>query len=69
MDTAGGTILSDGYLFRVAFPIDGAFPFVFDDITGFELNEFSHFQAVIGTDILARCDFTASRDGRCSLTF
>jgi hypothetical protein len=44
-------------------------PFVFDDVSGFELAETFIFDALIGMDILAQCAFSMERDGRCSLTF
>lgn len=69
INTAGGTIMSDRYLFRIAFPNPTGFPFVFDDLTGFELTNFSHFQALLGMDVLRRCDFTMRRGGSCSLRF
>lgn len=67
--TAGGLIQSERYLFRVGFPQESSFPFIFDDITGFELTDTSAFQAVLGMDVLSHCDFTMRRDGSCSLTF
>ena len=67
INTAGGTVLANRYLFRIAFARTGEFPFVFDDITGFELVYHRAFQAVIGMDVLGRCDFTMARDGLCRL--
>lgn len=67
INTAGGTILANRYLFRIGFPQDSALPFVFDEITGFELIAHGAFQAVLGMDVLARCDFSMSRDGHCVL--
>lgn len=69
INTAGGTILSERYLFRIAFPIANSFPFIFDDITGFELTDYRSFQAILGMDVLSRCDFTMSRTGDCTLRF
>ncbi|UVO50980.1 aspartyl protease family protein [Sphingomonas sp. SUN019] len=69
INTAGGTILAERFLFRVAFPISGSFPHVFDDITGFELTDHGSFQAVLGMDVLCRCDFTMQRNGDCTLRF
>lgn len=65
--TAGGLILVDRYLFRVGFATQGGLPFIFDEIAGFELVEMTNFEAVLGMDVLGRCDFTMRRDGTCSL--
>ena len=67
INTAGGTVVVNRYLFRIAFARTGEFPFVFDDITGFELIAHGAFQAVLGMDVLSRCDFAMTRDGRCTL--
>ncbi|WP_375391132.1 hypothetical protein [uncultured Sphingomonas sp.] len=67
--TAGGIVLSERYLFRVGFPQAQSFPFVFDDLTGFELTDDTAFQAVLGIDVLARCDVVLDRTGRCVLQF
>jgi hypothetical protein len=45
------------------------FPFVFEEVIGIELTNAFEFNALIGMDILAQCDFRSARDGRCSLTF
>lgn len=65
--TAGGIVLSERYLFRVGMPQEQSFPFIFDDITGFELTDDTSFQAVLGMDVLTRCDVHLHRDGRCVL--
>lgn len=67
INTAGGTVLVNRYLFRIAFSRDQGFPFVFDDLTGFELISHASFQAILGMDVLSRCDFSMTRDGRCTL--
>jgi hypothetical protein len=46
-----------------------AFPFVFDEVIGIELTNSFEFGALIGMDLLGRCDFTMRRDGWCSLGF
>lgn len=66
--TAGGIVHSERYLFRVGIPEERSYPFIFDDITGFELTDDSAFQAVLGMDVLSRCDFSMTRDGRCRLS-
>jgi predicted aspartyl protease len=45
------------------------FPFVFDDVIGFELTNAFQFEALLGMDVLSQCDFTTSRSGRCRLGF
>ncbi len=68
----------EGQIERYAFRIglhpsrsgDGpTFPFVFEEVIGIELTNAFEFQALIGMDILARCDFEMRRDGRCRLAF
>lgn len=65
--TAGGLILVDRYLFRIGFATAGGLPFIFDEIAGFELVEMTNFEAVLGMDVLGRCDFEMRRDGACIL--
>lgn len=65
--TAGGLIQAERYLLRVGLQLDEPFPFIFDDIVGFELADHDAFQAVLGMDVLARCDFEMHRDGTCRL--
>jgi predicted aspartyl protease len=69
INTAGGTILSERYLFRLGIPRPGAFPYIFDDVTGFELSDGSSFDALLGMGVLARCDVILLRDGSCTLRF
>jgi hypothetical protein len=45
------------------------FPFVFDEVIGIELTNALEFDALIGMDLLGRCDFAMTRDGSCSLRF
>jgi len=49
--------------------IEPSFPFVFDDVEGFELREGFQPDALLGMDILRQCDFSISRSGKCRLTF
>ena len=65
--TAGGTTMAERFLFRIGIPREQQFPFIFDDITGFELGGSEKFQALLRMDVLSRCDFTMLRDGRCRL--
>jgi len=46
-----------------------AFPFVFDEVIGFELSNSFTFEALIGMDVLSQCDLSMDRFGRCSLRF
>ena len=61
--------------FRVGFQPDfgsldaPAFPFVFDEVIGIELTNAFEFDALVGMDILQRCDFEMRRDGHCRLAF
>ncbi len=73
LSSAQGEGQAERYLFRFALeaPIDGipAFPFVFEEIIGFELTDSFQFDALIGMDILNQCDFEMLRGGMCRLTF
>lgn len=71
-----GSVQGEGqaerYLFRIGLALPDepqSFPFVFDDIEGFELKASFQFDALLGMDILGQCDLVMSRSGRCSLTF
>lgn len=63
------------YAFRVGLEPDRlpdgvpGFPFVFDEVVGIELTNAFEFDALIGMDVLDRCDFSMERTGRCSLRF
>lgn len=63
------------YAFRIGlFPdesdtIKPSFPFIFDEVIGIELANAFEFNALLGMDILAQCDFSMRRDGGCRLTF
>jgi hypothetical protein len=46
-----------------------AFPFIFDEVIGIDLGNAFEFDALIGMDILRRCDFEMRRDGYCRLQF
>ncbi|HEY0026457.1 MAG TPA: retropepsin-like aspartic protease [Allosphingosinicella sp.] len=72
LGSAQGEGQAERYLFRIGLHIPSAepsFPFVFDDVSGFELVDSFSFDGLIGMDILSRCDFEMRRDGRCSLRF
>jgi hypothetical protein len=72
LGSAQGEGQAERYVFRVGLvmPSDQpAFPYVFDDVTGFELSDSFQFEALIGMDILSQCEFSMSRSQMCRLTF
>lgn len=72
LGSAQGLGQAERYLFRVGLrtPADvPTFPFLFDEVSGFELSDSFQLDALIGMDILKQCDFSMSRTGICSLTF
>jgi hypothetical protein len=72
LGSAQGEGQAERYLFRVGVrpatrsPI---FPYVFEDIVGFELAETFQFDALLGMDVLRQCDLAIFRTGACSLKF
>ena len=73
-----GTISGDAQIERFTFRIglnatrqDDApgFPFVFEEVLGFELRDGFAFDALIGMDILAQCGLSLRPDGQCTLAF
>ena len=70
LKSAQGEGQIERYAFRLALrPGGGAFPFVFEEVIGIELTNAFEFNALIGMDILTRCDFSMQRDGACKLIF
>jgi hypothetical protein len=74
LGSAQGEGQAERYLFRIGVAPDTpagapAFPFIFEEVIGFELSNSFQFEALIGMDILNQCDFVMERDGRCSLQF
>ena len=74
LGSAQGEGQAERYLFRVGLKPDAdemmpRFPYVFDDIVGFELVESFQFDALLGMDILRQCDFSMDRDASCRLAF
>ncbi|MFL6863649.1 MAG: aspartyl protease family protein [Allosphingosinicella sp.] len=63
------------YAFRIGLTADSrraeppSFPFLFDEVIGIELTNAFEFDALLGMDILSRCDFSMSRSGVCRLDF
>jgi hypothetical protein len=65
-----GEAQTDRYLFRIGLNIPGSpLPFIFDEVIGFELKNASSFDALLGMDVLRRCDFSMNRRGACRLSF
>ena len=72
LKSAQGEGQVERYAFRVGMRPDDAelaFPFVFEEVIGIELTDAFEFNALIGMDILAQCDFTSDRQAVCSLRF
>jgi hypothetical protein len=72
LGSAQGEGQAERYLFRLAFQLpteNPAFPYVFEDVIGFELAETFLFDVLVGMDVLRHCDFTMLRRGTCSLAF
>ncbi|MEA3002472.1 MAG: hypothetical protein QOH81_1260 [Sphingomonadales bacterium] len=74
LSSAQGEGQAERYLFRVGLVPAGeggipAFPYVFDEVMGFELTNSFQFDALLGMDILGQCDLELYRDGRCRLRF
>ena len=80
MHIARGVQQVERYVFRVGLASTGdlgqpIFSFVFEETLGFELSDTTslpdgrRLDAVVGMDVLSRCDFRLGRDGWCELTF
>jgi hypothetical protein len=72
LGSAPGLGQAERYLFRIGLRSPAkipAFPFLFDEVSGFELSDSFQLDALIGMDILKQCDFSMSRNGACSLAF
>lgn len=74
MSSAQGEGQAERYLFRVGITATAensapSFPYVFDEVIGFELTNSFQFEALLGMDILSQCDLQLRRDGRCRLVF
>ena len=74
LKSAQGEGQVERYAFRIGFIPDRVddvpiFPVIFSEVIGIELTNSFEFNALLGMDILAQCDFTTQRDGRCRLTF
>ena len=72
LGSARGEMQVERYIFRIGMNAADqapAFPFVFDEVIGFELANSASFDALIGMDILAQCDFHMSRHRSWRLSF
>jgi predicted aspartyl protease len=74
LSSAQGEGQAERYLFRIGLMPIGeeevpAFPYIFDEVIGFELTNSFQFDALLGMDILSQCDLELYRDGRCRLRF
>jgi hypothetical protein len=73
--TAQGEGQAERYMFRVGLCAPTAqneppaFPYVFDDVNGFELTATFQFDALLGMDILNQCSFSMRPNGTCRLEF
>jgi hypothetical protein len=73
--SAQGYGQAERYSFRIGLSpvstseVSPSFPFVFDEVIGIELSDELEFNALVGMDVLAQCDFAMERTGRCSLCF
>ena len=73
LSSAQGEGQAERHLFRIALwpkrqeDEPPTFPFIFEEVIGFELTNSFQFEALIGMDILRYCDFQMQRDGRCTL--
>lgn len=70
--TAHGLAHIEHYLFRMGVYPDGwksPYPFIFQEVIGLSLSGTENFSALIGMDILKKCDFTMDRTGNCRLAF
>lgn len=74
LGSARGEEQTPRYFFRIGFqPANEGdvpqFPFIFEEVDGFELRNSFQFDALIGMDVLRHCDFIMRRNGQWSLSF
>lgn len=72
LGSAQGEGQAERYLFRIGLTPKAAqpsFPFIFDDVVGFELSDTFQLEALIGMDVLRQCDLSISRNSHCVLRF
>ena len=75
VSTVGGEKQIDRYIFRIglegrATDNDGpVFPYIFEEVDGFELLDSFSFDALLGMDILRQCELLIAPGNRCCLRF
>jgi hypothetical protein len=75
LGSAQGEGQAERYLFRIGLKAgptaeaEPSFPFIFEEVIGFELTNNFQLEALLGMDILGQCDLAMRRDGRCLLRF
>ena len=72
LGSAHGEAQVERYLFQVGIMPSSEreaprLPYVFEAVIGFELTNVFQFDALLGMDVLGRCDFAMYRNGRCRL--
>jgi len=75
ISTVGGEKHIDRYIFRIG--LDGraadndapTFPYVFEEVVGFELLDSFSFDVLLGMDILRQCELLIAPGNRCRLRF
>ncbi|WP_439540176.1 aspartyl protease family protein [Sphingomonas sp.] len=75
ISTVGGEKHIDRYIFRIG--LDGhaadddapTFPYVFEEVVGFELLDSFSFDVLLGMDILRQCELLIAQGNRCRLRF
>lgn len=72
MGGVGGEVQLERIIIRIALPAmedAPSFPFVFDDVIGMELFDSFSFDALLGMDILGKCDLHVLRSGVATLAY
>lgn len=73
LGSAGGEVQAERYLFSLGLRGSAtsapSFPFIFEEVMGFELKASFQFDALIGMDILRQCDLAIERNGRFRLGY
>lgn len=72
LGSARGEMQVERYIFRIGLQPSGegpAFPFVFDEVIGFELANSASFDALLGMDVLGQCELRIGRDRSWVLSF
>lgn len=75
ISTVGGEKHIDRFIFRVGLEGQAAdsdaptFPYIFEEVVGFELLDSFSFDVLLGMDILRQCELLIAPGNRCRLTF